>query len=174
MKSLKELLEEELTVVGTTSERTVTEIPYPQANSLDVVLSVVDTLRDSGMSLYDLVSSGIVKSARQASYYYNAAAFLGFCFKRGNYYYPTELVSELRKVRVKDKAARFAGMILSNHHIAKLYIGVFQFTDNDARSHWLEGQIDPQIKSEVTRKRRASSMSSWLAWIQKHLPTLKD
>lgn len=174
MISLKDLLADEQVYDQEISGDSTTVIPYPQANSLDVVLQVIDTLRESGNSIYDLVSTRIVKSARQASYYYNAAAFLGFCFKRGNYFYPTELVSELRAAGEVNKASKFAAMVLANQHVSRLFIGVSRFPNNETKLTWLANQIGSCVRSSVTRRRRASSMLSWLAWVQKNLPRIAN
>ncbi len=174
MLSFEDLLSEDSGPVKGASASLAAKIPYPQANSLDVVLQVVEMLREAGNSVYDLVSTGIVKSFRQASYYLNAAAFLGFCFKRGNYYYPTELVSELHAVGEGDKVGKFAGMVLANRHVSNLFIGVSRFSDYEARLAWLMNQIGTRVRSSVTRQRRASSMLSWLAWLQKNLPRIAN
>lgn len=174
MLSLSEILEDDVQPV--TEGVDVGEeggILYPQANSLDKVLEVVLALRVSGMSVYDMVKTGIVNSSRQARYYYNAAAFLGFCYRRGDYFYPTEAAEELLKCESAYRRHSFAAMVLENSRIEVLFTKAFRYRDKEARICWIEDQIAPNISAKATLRRRASCLHAWLAWIQQNLPAIK-
>lgn len=175
MLSLSEILEEE--DLQAVSEGTgVAEdrgILYPQANSLDKVLEVILALRVSGMSVYDMVKTGIVNSSRQARYYYNAAAFLGFCYRRGDYFYPTETAEELSQCDDAHRRQFFAAMVLENPRMGALFSGAFRHKDKETRICWIEKQIAPSISAKATLRRRASCLHAWIAWIQQNLATIK-
>lgn len=149
-------------------------IPYPQANSLDCIFEVVQLLTDSGISIYDLLRNDLLKTERQASYYCNAAAFLGFCFKRGRYFYPTERKKIIDKCDESEKRARFASLVLTWPEFTPLYVGIFALRDKDEQIAWLRQQVACQCKSEATINRRASCILAWIAWVQKNLPQIKD
>ncbi len=175
MNTLSEILSEgDQIAVAAAGHDSKAKIPYPQANSLDVVLKVVEALRVSGVSVWHLVSLGLFQNDRQASYYLNAAAFLGFCFRRGDFFYPTELATLVAKTGARVRASKFAALVLANENIAPLYGQVFRFNNKEERLAWIGKQIGERVKSDVTRRRRADSMLSWLAWIQDNLPIIKD
>lgn len=175
MLSLSEILEEE-EVQSVPEGADVDDdrgILYPQANSLDKVFEVILALRVSGMSVYDMVKTGIVNSSRQARYYYNAAAFLGFCYRRGDYFYPTEAAEELSKSDDAYRRHFFAAMVLENPRMGVLFSGAFRYQDKETRVCWIEKQIAPSISAKATLRRRASCLHAWIAWIQQNLPTIK-
>lgn len=149
------------------------EILYPQANSLEKVLDVVKVLRVSGMTVYGLVNTGIVNSSRQARYYYNAAAFLGFCYRRGDFFYPTDLADELNAVPEESKKEVFAAMVLENGRVGDIFTGIFRFADKDERISWIEKRIAPNIVAKATLRRRASCLHAWVAWLQQNLRKIK-
>lgn len=149
------------------------EILYPQANSLEKVLDVVKALRVSGMTVYGLVNAGIVNSSRQARYYYNAGAFLGFCYRRGDFFYPTDLAEELNRVSEDEKKETFAAMVLANERVGSIFTGVFRFADKEARVSWIEKQIAPNIVAKATLRRRASCLHAWVVWLQQNLRKIK-
>lgn len=176
MISLDALLNEEEDLNLETEHGGERGIPYPQANSLSVVLQVVLTLRDVGMSVYELVATGIVNNSRQARYYYNAAAFLGYCFRRGDFFYPTELADVVKRAPESKRAEVFAGLSLACPKIAELYVGVFRHSCRSERLDWLRTRIASRegTKAMATLERRATCMLGWIAWIQKTLPMVKD
>ncbi len=149
------------------------QIPYPQANSLDLVLKVVEVTRESGTSLYDLIKMELVKSVRQASYYYNAAAFLGFCYRQGDYFYPTERAAKLLSADEGRRASLFAVMALDSRQINELFVGVLQLNGRDKIMRWLTGKVTTKVRSPVTALRRAQSMFAWIKWIRKNIPEIK-
>ena len=172
MLSFAELLAEEEVPVKVVSSTSIKDIPYPQANSLDVVLQVIEALRPQGNSIYDLVGMGIVKSARQASYYYNAAEFLGFCFKRNDFYCPTERVERILSIEGSARKSLFAAMVLSCQFVGRLYCGVFGYNGREERLKWIESKMAHKITSKVTLRRRAECLLSWISWIQENLPKI--
>lgn len=171
--SISAMLEEESDEEVLEASVSSRQVPYPQANSLDVVLRIVKELRESGMSVYDLVSKGIVKSSRQARYYFNAAAFLGFCYRRGDYFYPTELVARLNEYEESASKAQFAAIVLGNEEISRLFSKVFMMPDKESRLNWISNQIAKKIVAEATLRRRATCLLAWISWVQKHLPQIK-
>jgi len=170
MLSLTELLDENDSEFIEGEDSGSKAVPYPQANSLDVVLSVICSLRDAGMSVYDLVGTGIVNSSRQARYYYNAAAFLGFCYRRGDYFYPTDSATSLMAEEASDRAPMFAAMILRHEEVGRLFLNVFMLRDREARIKWISEQIAPNIVAVATLRRRASCLLAWMSWVQENLP----
>lgn len=173
MFSLSEMLDEEETFATCrTHGGNHEDLLYPQANSLDTVLDVILFLSVVGKSVYDLVKAGVVNSSRQARYYYNAAAFLGFCYRRGDYFYPTELRDALSAAAEARRHSLFAAMVLENSRINSLYVGVFRYVDRESRIKWIEEQIAPHIVAHATLRRRASCLHAWFAWIQQNLQSL--
>lgn len=171
--SISDILEEESEDVSLEMGASLQQVPYPQANSLDVVLRIVKELRECGMSVYDLVTKGIVNSSRQARYYFNAAAFLGFCYRRGDYFYPTELVARLKGCEEKACKTQFAAIVLGNEEISRLFSKVFMMPDKESRLNWISNQIAIKIVAEATLRRRATCLLAWISWVQKHLPQIK-
>lgn len=174
MLTLTELLNEsEVCDTQSVQDEPSNEILYPQANSLGKVLDVVKLLRVSGMTVYGLVNTGIVNSSRQARYYYNAAIFLGFCYRRGEYFYPTDLADELKNTPSELMREVFAAMVLSNVRIGSIFTGVFRFAGKEDRIAWIEKQIASSIVAKATLRRRASCLHAWMVWIQQNLQKIK-
>lgn len=147
-------------------------VPYPQANSISAIIRIILFLKGRGTTNAELVSSGIVKSPRQASYYYDAVDYLGFCYKKGLFYYPTDSAIEIQVCPAKILKGRFAAMILSRPDIYEAYSQVFLYPTLEERRAWLESTLEELVPNQATRKRRASCMLAWLSWIQKNLPEI--
>ena len=140
---------------------------FPQANSLERVLNLCELLLMQPMTPLD-VTAAYDFTLRQAGYYTAAARFLGLIRKDGAFF---RLTDEGRRVLSlsyrKRQAALTSRMARSRVFRALLNLGAHKpspVTVEEARE-LLRTERPPDVWSEKTLSRRASTAVSWVNWL---------
>lgn len=143
------------------------EVAFPQANSLERVLNLCELLLMQPMTPLD-VTAAYDFTLRQAGYYTAAARFLGLIRKDGAFF---RLTDEGRRVLSlsyrKRQAALTSRMARSRVFRALLNLGAHKpspVTVEEARE-LLRTERPPDVWSEKTLSRRASTAVSWVNWL---------
>lgn len=140
-------------------------IPFPQANTFNIVLDLMGQLNIQDMSPDD-ITSFLEYDPRQTNYYIDAAKYLGFVKKEDRKYTLTDYGIQIMKMNHKDKTLEIVKSILSHKpfYIAMdQYINNFSFdTDKIAKSI---DECRDEINMISTAKRRTSTVTAWIKWI---------
>lgn len=155
-----------------------TGAPFPQADSIERVFDLVTILIEQPRSVDDLASYyGF--DPRQSDYYFNAAKFLGLATsKKGpdgvEIREATELAISVFSRPFKEKYLALAQLVLGVDSISKCYqatrsnraLGVSEIAAIFENSHDSDKFPGSSEKlSDVTIKRRASTIRGWLNWL---------
>lgn len=134
-----------------------TDYPYPQANNLEHVISVVDIV-DAGANTSDSIAVALDMGDRQGGYYTNAAAWLGLVevdkSTEPYSWHLTGLGQEMRDCDPESRA-RLMGEMVSRIDDANLLAA----EGEDALTRALSGDD----LADDTVARRVASMRSWVA-----------
>lgn len=146
-------------------------VPFPQANDLDKIIDLVVSFNDE-LSKKEGIAEYFEFNERQGDYYANAAIYLGFLDRgEGNSQFSlTELGGELKRCRtrrcrngllfnqlLKRPTFRRSIEMLRNSHLNVNSIRIEEIADIIQR-------FDSRY-NEITRRRRASTVKTWLKWI---------
>jgi hypothetical protein len=148
------------------------DIPFPQANTFDRVISLLEKLRLGDCTPNELTYPIGVSTTRQSNYYGDAAAYLGLAWKKKGMFGITKEGKELMKKMPYERLFSYMILILSHYIFREVFI------------HWLKtGELyevadilpllikdeDVQSLKENVYERRASTVRSWVKWIINNL-----
>lgn len=154
------------------------KIPFPQADSFERVINLLELLNSNGNltkddlhSNYDFTMRDSI-DLRQIDYYVNAGRYLGLVDKKVvggvvNYLLSTE-GHELFTLSLAERQKRFIETILSHQVFNKTLDLYFSNGEAPSRKEIVEVMKRSQlynIGGESTFKRRASTVFSWVNWI---------
>jgi hypothetical protein len=131
--------------------------PFPQANSLDVIVTVADALADGPMTS-DEIAQAIGKVARQGNYYPHAAASLGFVIDtatRPVEWVLTDLGEDLVAANADDRVAIVNAAVLGYEHVHDWF--------EDAAE--LMRTMTNGGLNEETVARRMATIASWAQFV---------
>lgn len=146
-------------------------VPFPQANDLDKIIDLVVSFNDE-LSTKEGIAEYFEFDERQGDYYANAAIYLGFLDREegSSQFSLTEIGGELKRCRtrrcrngilfnqlLKRPTFRHSIEILRDSHFNVNSIRIEEIVD-------VIQQFDSRY-NEVTRRRRASTVKTWLKWI---------
>ena len=144
------------------------DIPFPQANTFERVISLLEKLRLGDCTPIELTYPIGVTTTRQSNYYGDAAAYLGLAWKERGLYGITKEGKELMKRMPYERIFAYMLLILSHYIFREVFL------------HWMKtgelyevGDIlpllirddDVQSLKENVYERRASTVRSWIKWI---------
>lgn len=144
------------------------DLPFPQANTFERVISLLEKLRLGDCSPIELTYPIGVTTTRQSNYYGDAAAYLGLAWKKKGLYGITKEGRELMKKMPYERIFSYMNLILSHYIFREVFI------------HWMKtGELyetydilpllikddDVQVLKENVYERRASTVRSWVKWI---------
>ena len=138
--------------------------PFPQANTFNIVLDLLEQLNDQEMTPED-ITNFLEYDPRQTNYYIDAAIYLGFVRKEKKYYTLTEYGNQIMKMNHKNRTLEIVKSILSHKpfYIAmKQQIENFSFDKEEIAKTIFECRDEI---NEETAKRRTSSVIAWIRWI---------
>ena len=140
-------------------------IPFPQANNLGKILMLVTLFQTRTKE--EIKTALKISTKRQYYYYCYASVFLGFMkieSKRFHLSNEGKIISGEKKDYQKE---RFILYLLKNVLIRKI---LFNLDENTNLNKILDEQFDSfRELSEATKKRRISTIKSWIRWINKNL-----
>jgi hypothetical protein len=160
-------------------------VPYPQADSFDRIISLLVSMDESDGTLYkDDVAAQQVFHKRQADYYLNAAEYLGLVEERdrksqlyGLTVLGTSVVSAGPALRSRllierllaDPVIRPVFGLARQHPITPRSSEVHQEAEKVIRTLMKSGQITNLDPTKSTPERRAKTLVAWCAWIVEHV-----
>ncbi len=144
-------------------------IPFPQADRIDRVIDLISIISEKIEVSKEEVTLQYGFDPRQTDYYTNAALYLGYLEKAERRKF---VLSGKGETYVKlDKNGRRKDMvnsILEHSVFRKCFASLVRRRGVITKGEIIEimrGENLYKIDSEVTRKRRASTISHWIAWI---------
>lgn len=148
------------------------DLPFPQANTFDRVISLLEKLRLGDCTPIELTYPIGVTTTRQSNYYGDAAAYLGLAWKekeKGKVLYGiTKKGKDLMKKMPYERVLDYMLLILSHYIFREVFL------------HWMKtGKLyevdeilpllikdeDVQSLKQNVYERRASTVRSWIKWI---------
>lgn len=142
----------------------MTNIPFPQANNIDLIFSVLNDIGNDGLSKND-VSSKYNIDPRQGSYYLDALWYLGLVDKFNTKYFLSPKGIKTRLTPKDNMKGQFIEYILEHPFIGKLYSQCKSMTHEESISFIANSIFNTIGLSNSTSKRRASSIIKWFEWI---------
>ena len=140
------------------------DVPFPQANTFNIVLDLLGQLNVQDMTLDD-ITNFLEYDSRQSNYYIDAAIYLGFVTKNKKYTL-SEYGKSIMKMNHKKRTLEIVKSILSHK---PFYLAMKQQLEDfnfDIRE--IAKAIDEcrnEITKESTAKRRTSTVTAWIKWI---------
>jgi len=146
-------------------------VPFPQANDLDKIIDLVVSFNDE-VSTKEGIADYFEFDERQGDYYANAAIYLGF-LDRGevsSQFSLTELGGELKRCRTRRSRNSILFNQLLKRPTFRRSIEILRDSRFDVNAIHFEEIADTIQRfdtryNEVTRRRRASTVKTWLKWI---------
>lgn len=147
------------------------EIPFPQADDFKRIINLCELLLIDEKTKEDIYSNYDF-DPRQADYYTNAAMYLGLLNKSKN----TKLIkyslsSKGRRImcqRYRNRQLGFVRVILEHevfNKVLKRYLSKYENPSKKEIVDIMKLSNIYNVNSEVTFRRRASTVSSWIDWI---------
>ena len=140
------------------------DIPFPQANTFNIVLDLLSELNAQDMSSDD-ITNFLEYNPRQTNYYIDAAKYLGFVTKDKNYTL-TDYGRKIMRMNHKDRTLEIIKSILSHR---PFYLAMKQQLENYAFNTDAIARSIDECRSEInkisTAKRRTSTVTAWIKWI---------
>lgn len=143
------------------------DLPFPQADSFDELINISEGLfqnimyKEQIIRLYDL-------QPRQYSYFISAGEYLGLFEKSKNdIFLSTEGLKIFMKAK-KEKYLSLVSLILEHkpfYDVFNMYLETNRVPYSNEIFKILKENNIFNISSDVTLKRRASSVRSWIKWI---------
>lgn len=151
--------------------KTVTEekddIPFPQANSFDIVIKTLDLVY-SDANTASLISQCLGFAEREGKYYIDALRYLGLVEKSakdGNYYLTEEGFVTCANFDNQKNKKLFAKVV--EHKVFNItYRKALEINDIPTVEYISNIMIDEGIVlSDDTLRRRASTVRGWIQWL---------
>jgi hypothetical protein len=146
------------------------ELPFPQANSFERIINLCELLYDRKLTK-DEITSKYDFNSRQTNYYTDAGRYLGLIVKKRSddiYFELTPLGTRILILKFKERQLKFAELILKHKVFAdslKLYFEKAEEPSKPEIVSIMKACRLYKIDSEITFKRRASTVLSWIDWI---------
>ena len=148
------------------------EIPFPQANSLERVINLIELLKEKSLSKSEITSIYSFDE-RQTNYYADAGRYLGFIEKvRGE---NNEIVFKLSqkglslmRLPYKEKQLEIVSCILAHrvfYNTLNLWLRTGEIPNRDSVVRIMKQSNLYNVDSETTYLRRASTVIGWVNWI---------
>ncbi len=140
-----------------------TDVPFPQANTFELVLDLLDELNRQDMTK-DEITEFLEYDPRQTDYYINAVRYLNLATKKDKYTL-TEYGKSIMRMNQKNRSLEIIKAILSHK---PFYLAMKQqLVDFDFDKDEIAKSID-DCRRELngsTPGRRTSSVMAWIKWI---------
>lgn len=165
-KITKEVLYFKISHTETVKEPT--DIPFPQANTFDRVISLLEKLRQGDCTPIELTYPIGVTTTRQSNYYGDAAAYLGLAWKNKGMYGITKTGRELMKKMPYERVLEYMTLILSHYIFREVFLRWLKTKEllevQDILPLLIKDE-DVQSLGENVYARRASTVRAWVKWI---------
>lgn len=145
------------------------DVTFPQADSFDKVISLIENLSEDSMSGGEIAELFGFRE-RQSDYYFNACKYLGLAVKKKDSekkskVFVTSLARRLLKMNYKTRQLEYVRLILEHqifHEIFELSLKAGRVPDKYAIAARMR---ELGLCSESVVVRRASTVGGWIRWI---------
>lgn len=154
------------------------EIPFPQADSFDRIISLLEMLNTDIIKPKEDITNEFKFDPRQTDYYFNAGKYLGFLEEENII---VEQTGKIKKaIKLTEKGKQLFNMSYKNRQIEfvksilqhqvfnktfKYYINNNQMPSKNIIIEYMKDANLYNIKSNDTYERRASTISGWINWV---------
>lgn len=150
------------------------ELPFPQADSFERIINLCELLNSEGELTHDDITLRYDFTERQTSYYANSARYLGLVEKTGAGSAAIFSLSDegraLFLYRLRERQLKLCEHILCHKVFQDVYrqwLGQGKTPDRDVVIAAMKNSGLCHIHGEATYRRRASTVLSWLNWIDR-------
>lgn len=137
------------------------KIPFPQANSLNMLFDIFNEIGNDGLS-----KEGVAKKfkidARQGSYYLDTLLFFSFVEKVNTKYFLTKNGIDVKLKPNSRMKEYFMDKIFDNHVINEIYNECINHKKSDRQDYITKYLYENFELALSTAKRRASTVNSWI------------
>lgn len=143
----------------------VKKIPFPQANDFNKVIKILETEQEYLTNTTYLQEIIGVTSERQVQYYISACRFLGLLDANNRF---TEVAMNIRKSCYDNKILRLSKLIVSAPVFGEIFFKKYVYNEESSKDEiaQLISDLWSSEDSFVVCYRRASTVQSWLEWIE--------
>lgn len=145
-----------------------TGIPFPQADSFDRVINLCELLASEESLTKAEITENYGFDKRQTDYYTNACRYLGLAEKEDHSFVLTARSKEIFKQHIQLRRKFFIEQLLKRRvfkDALSLYFQQVSMPTNEQLVAIMRSAQLPEINSEVTLSRRASTVRAWIDWI---------
>lgn len=160
---------DELDAIRKTSEPENQNIPFPQCDKFERIISLMETLNEQGAMTASEIAEAMEFTDRQADYYYNGGAYLGLFEKDADKKRKLTRMGELiARMAYKPRQLALVRQILRHDMFKDLYD---EMRENEAIPS-LERIMEIMRGyctdfGEPMLRRRGQTVAAWLRWITK-------
>jgi hypothetical protein len=143
-------------------------IPFPQADSFDRVVNLCELLASAEVLTKAEITENYGFDKRQTDYYINACRYLGLAGESDYGFVLTETAKEIFKQHIQLRRKFFIEQLLKRQVFNKalaLYFQQAAIPNSEQLVGIMQNAKLPEINSEVTLKRRASTVRAWIDWV---------
>lgn len=160
---------EETEVEWDDDNRASDAVPFPQADSLPRVISLLEQLEHQSLTTEDIAALMQFKE-RQSDYYFNAGKYLGLFEKRDTWRGKkavclTPLGQALNQMPYKEKQLKLVTLMMKHKVFHRLFGKLAENGGTLAKSEIKEEMQRLHVCSRNLLERRAGTVASWLRWI---------
>lgn len=150
------------------------QIPFPQANSMERVVNLLELLTERLLTK-DEISYEYEFNVRQAYYYTDAGIYLGLINKSKNadnntQYSLSSLGEHIMNLNLRERQLSIIECLLKHkvfHNCIEFYFENNLIPSTDEIVKIMENSNLYNLESEVTIKRRSSTVLNWIKWVIK-------
>ena len=142
-------------------------LPFPQADKFERVVNLCELLNDRDMNSAEITEE-YAFVPRQTDYYTNSVRYLGLAEKNNGIYKLTTQGRRIMRMSYRNRQLSLCELILSHRpfrETLKLYFDSGLMPDRQAITEIMRHSGLHGVDSEVTFKRRASTIRGWINWI---------
>ena len=143
-------------------------IPFPQADSVDRILNMIDYLYEKAGATAEQVTLENEFVGRQTNYYMTAMRYLGLVDATKSAYRLTPEGVELATTDIRTRHLHLAGKMLQHEvfrSCLEIALAQGEMPNRQTIVDLMKSSHLYHIDSEETYKRRSSTINSWLYWI---------
>ena len=160
--SLRKMLSE------VTAESEPFNVPFPQADSFDRVINLCELINNDGILTKSEITENYGFTSRQTDYYLSACKYLDLVEPSKDGFILTKKVQDIFKQHIQLRRKFFIEQIIKRRVFKTaldLYLSQASMPSNNQLLTIMQNFELRNINSYITRKRRASTVRSWIDWI---------
>lgn len=145
------------------------EVTFPQADSFDKVISLIENLSEDSMSAVEIADLFGFRE-RQSDYYFNACKYLGLAMKKKDSekksrVFMTPLARKFLKMNYKTRQLEYVKLILGHQIFYEIFETALRTRKIPDKYTIAVRMRELKLCSENIVVRRASTVGGWVRWI---------